>query len=198
MNKNAVIIFVRNPVLGKVKTRLAKGIGDERALQVYRLLLQHTLQITQNLVCDKLVFYADEIPDDDAWIGEQFQRFPQPDGDLGERMMAAFKKAFTSGYQKVLIIGSDCYQLTSAIINEAFEKLDEKDVVTGPTFDGGYYLLGMKKLIRPFLQHKKWSTDTVFTDTIKDAERISLTVFTGQKLHDVDEATDLEPSGIKI
>lgn len=196
--ENAVIIFVRNPVAGRVKTRLARGIGDEKALQVYTLLLRHTLHITRNLSCDKLVYYADEIPEQDLWTEEGFQRYRQAAGDLGERMHMAFEDAFAQNYKKVLIIGSDCYQLSSAIILNAFGRLDEHDAVIGPTFDGGYYLLGMKKPAEAFFRHKTWSSDTVFRDTLRDAEALNLSVFTGQKLHDVDEAADLEPSGIRI
>lgn len=198
MPENAVIIFVRNPVLGRVKTRLAKGIGDEKALQVYELLLRHTLEITRKLPCDKLVFYADDIADEDLWIERGFHRFKQSSGNLGERMKNAFEQAFHSGYQQVLIIGSDCYQLSSKIILEAFEQLTKHDTVIGPTFDGGYYLLGLKKLIEPFFEHKNWSTESVFADTMQDARDLNLAVFTLQKLHDVDEAADLEPNGIRV
>ena len=190
-NKNAIILFTKNPELGKVKTRLAKTIGNERALEIYKKLLTHTQSIASPIDADKFVFYSDTINETDQWSAADYYKKLQFNGDLGQRMAAAFQEAFSLGYQSVCIIGSDCYELTSAIISEAFSKLADHDVVIGPTYDGGYYLLGMKLLYKPLFLNKSWSTDTVFSDTINDFDTLSLTSYRLIKLSDVDEEKDL-------
>ena len=187
--KNALIIFVRNLVLGKVKTRLAADIGNEKALQVYEHLLEHTHSITKNLAVTKLVYYADDINEDDLWNG--FEKRLQQGNDLGERMQDTFKHLFNEGYSKVCIIGSDCYELNNNIIETAFEKLDNADVVIGPVMDGGYYLLGCNKLIPEFFINKAWSTETVFADTLKDASALKLSIQQLPVLNDIDDEKDL-------
>src|SRR5688572_652040 len=104
-SENALLIFVRNPELGKVKTRLAATIGNEKALKIYEELLRHTRQISEKLPVQKLLFYADEINLNDNWQPENFQKFLQPAGDLGSKMQAAFETAFSAGAKKVIIIG---------------------------------------------------------------------------------------------
>ena len=190
-NKNAILLFTKNPELGKVKTRLAKTIGNERALEIYKTLLTHTQSIASPIDADKFVFYSDTINETDQWSAADYHKKLQFNGDLGQRMAAAFQEAFSLGYQSVCIIGSDCYELTSAIISEAFSKLSDHDVVIGPTHDGGYYLLGMKLLYKPLFLNKSWSTDTVFSDTINDFDTLSLTSYRLIKLSDVDEEKDL-------
>jgi hypothetical protein len=190
--KNALIIFVRNPVLGKVKTRLAAGIGDEKALQVYQHLLQHTQSITKNLSVTKFVYYADEINEDDVWNG--FEKRKQQGNDLGERMLYAFEEIFETGFSKICIIGSDCFELTTGIIFDAFEKLDTADVIIGPVMDGGYYLLGTNRLIPEFFTNKTWSTATVFADTLKDAAALNIRVTQLPLMNDIDTEKDLHNS----
>ena len=143
--KDAVIIFVRNPELGKVKTRLAATVGDEEALNIYSLLLNHTMQEAGKVAANKFVFYHQQITTDDIWNGNGFYKKLQTGESLGDKMKAAFDEIFKLGYNKIMIIGSDCLQLKSAIINAGFCLLDEEDTVIGPAKDGGYYLLGMKK-----------------------------------------------------
>ena len=109
-----------------------------------------------------------------------------------------FKLLFHEGFSKVMIVGSDCYQLKTEIIEQAFAQLDQNDAVLGPTFDGGYYLLGMKKLIPEIFQNKPWSTDQVAAKTIEDFKNLNLNYFLLEKLHDVDEAEDLQVNGIEI
>lgn len=152
--KTALIIFVRKPELGKVKTRLAATIGIERALKVYKDLLVHTKSVTQNLPIDKFVFYHNEITKEDIWDNKSFNKILQAEGDLGFKMQEAFTAIFDKGYDKVLILGSDCFQLEEAILKDALHLLDQKDVVIGPANDGGYYLLGMKKMFPRFFKNK--------------------------------------------
>ena len=190
--KNAIIIFVRNPELGKVKTRLAKEIGDERALQVYRKLLQHTHSCVSAIECDRFVYYAEQITTDDLWKNDMYYKKVQQGNDLGERMMLAFSELFQHGYSKIIIIGSDCPGLSSAILKDAFNKLNEADIVLGPSTDAGYYLLGMKIVHPQLFQHIQWSTDTVLKDTQKIISSINKSATLLPELTDIDEAKDLQ------
>ena len=187
---DALIIFVRNPELGKVKTRLAQTIGQEKALNIYKQLLQHTLDITKNLAVDKYVFYTDKIPEKDMWKDAGYYRLLQKDAGLGEKMHHSFKILFEKKYRKVVIVGSDCIELTEDIILNAFHSLQDHDAVIGPANDGGYYLLGMKKLYPDFFINKKWSTEDVYETTIKDFNKLELKYFMLPVLIDVDTEQD--------
>ncbi|MDE0536242.1 TIGR04282 family arsenosugar biosynthesis glycosyltransferase [Tenacibaculum sp. L6] len=193
-SKNLLLIFTRNPELGKVKTRLAKTIGDEAALDIYKFLLEHTKQVTQNLSCNKAVYYSVKVRENDIWDTSVYQKHLQDGNDLGIRMHNAFQQAFSTGYKKVVIIGSDLPELTSEHINVAYEKLNSNDVVMGPAEDGGYYLLGMKKLHANIFQHKDWGTSTVRKDTLNDLQNES--VFLLETLNDVDVFDDIKNNPI--
>ncbi len=188
---SAIIIFVRKPELGKVKTRLAASIGNEKALEVYNELLAHTKNITQNIVADKFVFYNHEIAQDDIWNNFVYHKMLQIEGELGNKMQEAFNTLFNKGYKKVLIIGSDCFQLETDTIKEALHLLEQKDVVIGPANDGGYYLLGMKKLYHEFFTNKSWSTEEVYKQTLADFETLNLDWASLPTLIDVDTEADL-------
>ena len=190
MTKKLLIIFVKNAVKGKVKTRLAATIGDEKALEIYQILVQHTFDITIALPVNKAVFYSDFLQED-IWSPAFYENFVQSGTDLGERMYQAFQQGFATGYEQVCIIGSDCYELTEQIIQQAFEKLELTDVVIGPAEDGGYYLLGMKGLHETIFQNKNWSTQTVLPDTLNNLKDADLTVALLPELTDVDEEKDL-------
>jgi rSAM/selenodomain-associated transferase 1 len=192
--KNALIIFVRNPVLGKVKTRLAARIGDQKALMVYKHLLQHTHAITVNLPVAKFVYYADYINEDDLWNG--FEKRLQTGNNLGERMKNAFAELFETGFKNICIIGSDCYELSSDMLVDTFEKLNTAEAVIGPASDGGYYLLGINKSVPEFFINKDWSMNTVFTDTLKDASALHVNLHQLPMLHDIDTENDLYNSAL--
>jgi rSAM/selenodomain-associated transferase 1 len=194
----ALIIFVRHPELGKVKTRLAKVIGDEQALAVYNLLLSHTRQITIPLNCRKFIYYTEQVIEHDAWTLPGYTKRQQFGLDLGARMSNAFKELFEQGFKRVMIIGSDCYQLQTEMLDQAINVLAESDVVIGPTFDGGYYLLGCNQYVPELFIDKTWSTNQVTPQTIATIHQLKLTHSLLQKLHDVDEAADLEVNGIYL
>ncbi len=137
-SKNLLIIFTKNPELGKCKTRLAKSIGDISALEVYKKLLQQTAKVTQDLSADKVVFYNIEPIDQDDFSSTYFSKKTQRGDDLGEKMSNAFQEGFQNNYEKVVIIGSDLYDLQTRDIDEAFLQLTHNDYVIGPAKDGGY------------------------------------------------------------
>ena len=190
MTKNLLLIFTRNPELGKVKTRLAKTIGNEKALEIYILLLQKTKETTEHLACDKAVYYSVKIRKNDIWNENKYQKHQQNGENLGVRMENAFINAFDTGYEKVLIIGSDLFDLTPKHINDAFKKLDSNDVIIGPAEDGGYYLLGMKKNHPLIFKNKEWGTSSVRKDTLNDLKNSSL--FLLEELNDIDVYDDLK------
>ncbi|MBF2709612.1 TIGR04282 family arsenosugar biosynthesis glycosyltransferase [Flavobacterium soyangense] len=196
MKSNALIIFIRNPQLGKVKTRLAKIIGDVNALEVYKDLLLHTMNETQSLECDKFVFYDQYIVTDDIWSENLYEKRVQFGEDLGAKMQNAFQNVFDLGYQNCIIIGSDLFDLKSDIIDNAFKKLQNNEVVIGPAEDGGYYLLGLKNIIPSLFKNKKWGTSTVLSSTIKNLKDYKIEVI--ETLNDIDTFEDLKKSNYKF
>ena len=192
--KPLLIIFYRNPKMGKVKTRLAATVGNDRALEIFRKLSLHTRTITENLAYDKIVFYTDSIDLMDIWPNAIYLKALQEGDDLGERMENAFAGGFESGYDSICIIGTDCYELTGDIIHEAFHALRSSDAVIGPARDGGYYLLGMNKPCPDIFTNKRWSTDTVFQDTVSVFELLRLQFVKLRELSDVDTEDDLPES----
>lgn len=189
-SKNLLLIFTRNPELGKVKTRLARDVGDQTALNIYKFLLDHTVAVTKNIIADKEVYYSEEIHHHDIWDPQVYTKKLQKGEDLGERMKNAFAEGFKNGYSKIAIIGSDLFDITSEEIAEAFDKLNEADFVVGPATDGGYYLIGMRCLNTSIFVDKQWGTSTVLQETLKDlsAESVSLL---GEK-NDVDHYSDIK------
>lgn len=190
MNKNLLMIFTRNPELGKVKTRLAKSLGDKKALEIYIFLLNRTKEIVEQLSCDIAVFYSEKVRENDIWENKGYQKYAQEGNDLGERMLNAFDTSFKKGYEKVAIIGSDLYDLEPQHINSAFQELDNHDTVIGPADDGGYYLLGLKKVIPEIFKNKQWGTSTVRENTLSDLEKHN--VFLLSILNDVDIFDDIK------
>ncbi len=189
--KALLLIFVRNPILGKVKTRLAATLGEKQALQVYKCLLQYTRKITNELESiDKCIYYADFLNEDDLW-NDYNKRLQNQDLSLGERMKEAFEQGFEDDYEKIVIIGSDCLELSVSILENAFKELDHHETVIGPAKDGGYYLLGMNKFIPQLFENKKWSTDSVFLDTIEDLNQGKLRYSLLETLSDIDTEHDL-------
>ena len=156
--KNALIVFTRDPELGKCKTRLAKTIGDKSALNIYKYLLNHTAEITTDLNADKFVFYSENIKEKDMWDSRIFKKHLQLGTDLGHRMEHAFQTIFKLHYEKAIIIGSDLLDLKTDLIETAFQLLDHNDYVIGPATDGGYYLLGMKTMNSALFKEKNWPT----------------------------------------
>ena len=194
----ALVIFVRNPILGQVKTRLAKDIGDERALAIYIQLLEHTLKITRGLSFRKFVYYADEVSDYDLWSVPGYTKRKQNGVNLGERMLNSFKELFDQGFTRIIIIGSDCLQLQTENLQEAVALLESNAAVIGPASDGGYYLLGLTKLYPDLFVNKPWSTDQVFAKTINDFNNQGISYALLEELSDIDTVADLIENGISI
>ena len=189
MKSELLMIFVRNPIIGTVKTRLASKIGNKLALKVYNELTRHTASICEKIKTKKKVYYSKEIIYNDLWSGLVFQKQLQCEGDLGQRMKTAFDEAFDEGYNKVIIIGSDVYSLSELIIQQAFHKLNYHDVVIGPALDGGYYLLGLKMNYPQIFNNKNWGTKSVLKETLHDLK--SKSIFFLNPQNDIDDYEDL-------
>lgn len=190
MNK-ALIIFIKNPAEGKVKTRLAATLGDKAALHIYKKLLSYTNKIAAKVQADKYIFYSSHIDVNDEWNEEVFNKEIQSGYQLGERMCNAFKSVFTKGCSRVAIIGSDCPDLTPALIEQAFNELDRSDIVIGPATDGGYYLLAGKKLYPSLFENITWSSGHVLTQTIAVCNNLNKSFHLLPVLSDVDRAEDI-------
>jgi rSAM/selenodomain-associated transferase 1 len=185
-----LLIFTRNPKLGKCKTRLAETIGDQAALDIYMILLRHTVEITKDLNCSKEVHYSEEVSENDLWDKGNYAKQLQEGNDLGERMYNAFKSGFQKGYKKIIIIGSDIYDLNSETIDEAFAEMENVDFVIGPAADGGYYLIGMKTLSNDIFLNKNWGTETVLEDTLNNLNHKKVKLL--QIKNDIDVYEDLK------
>ncbi|NNJ89272.1 MAG: glycosyltransferase [Eudoraea sp.] len=187
--ENLLLIFTRNPELGKCKTRLAASVGDETALDIYVFLLKHTVSVTQDLALTKEVYYSRAIRENDLWDPEVYQKKMQWGADLGERMSNAFEAGFKAGYKRIAIIGSDLYDLSKEDLEKAFKMLRSNNFVLGPATDGGYYLLGMTQFIPAIFENKDWGTSTVLPDTLADLKNIN--VYLLETKNDVDVLEDI-------
>lgn len=189
-SKNLLLIFTRNPVLGKCKTRLAATVGNEAALEIYKFLLQHTVNFTKDLPAAKQVYYSEEIWKDDIWDLTFYDKRLQVGHDLGARMANAFQDGFASGFEKIIIIGSDMHDLQQSDIEAAFSSLEKDNFVIGPADDDGYYLLGMNTFKAGLFQSKAWGTSKVLEATLKDLQDEKVALLNVR--NDVDVYEDIE------
>lgn len=159
--------------------------------------MAYTRDIALSIEAERLLFYSDSVNYSDNWPNESFTKGQQPDGDLGTRMTKAFETAFHYN-NKVVIIGSDCASLKKEIIDHAFKQLDKYDFVIGPTFDGGYYLLGMNNFLPQVFNDINWSTETVFEETTNIIKSLDRTFFQLPTLSDIDYEEDWEKYGWEV
>ncbi len=192
-SKNALIVFVKDPDRDQVKTRLAKGIGTAKAKRIYKKLLQITKEVSLKVKSDVFIYYHSEINENDIWDSERFNKRNQRGKDLGERMKNAFLDLFNKGYENIQIIGSDCPKIGVKTIMDGFEllSLDDREIVIGPTYDGGYYLLGMNAKMNFLFEGIQWSTNSVCANTISKIEEHKKFFYLLPPLGDVDHKEDL-------
>ena len=195
MKKPAIIIFIKNPELGKAKTRLASTVGDERALAIYKELLRHTRETVLKIEnCERHLFYSSFVDKEDDWSNDSFNKKLQPSGDLGNRITTAFEDVFKTN-QPVLIVGSDCASLTAEILEEAIESLKIFDFVIGPADDGGYYLIGMNDFQPSVFEDIAWSTEQVLPQTINKIQELGKNFGLLATLSDIDYEEDWKKWG---
>ncbi len=194
--KNAVIILARNLEAGKVKTRLAKTLGNDFALQFYKLCSEKIFEESKKLIAEDItvhLFYAGEQTDRQLIdrAGFPFSIYRQQGDNLGSRMKNAFNKIFNENAAKAIIIGTDVPDLDSGFIIDAFNMLDTNDAVIGPAADGGYYLLGLKRPFDVLFDKIAWSTGSVFNNTVMKMRKSKIKYRIMPELNDIDTVEDL-------
>ncbi|MDR3666677.1 MAG: TIGR04282 family arsenosugar biosynthesis glycosyltransferase [Ignavibacteriaceae bacterium] len=193
-NKSSLIVFLRYPEKGKVKTRLAATTSEEFAQQWYRKCVDKIMsEIDKIPNIETNIFYSDRKEKEKVikWLGNKFIYHHQEGTDLGEKMQNAFFNVFSHNSGKVIIIGTDIPDLNQNILTNAFELLDKNDIVLGPSVDGGYYLLGMNRLHNSLFEGIEFSTSTVLSETISKIDKLGLTFSILPKLQDIDIEDDL-------
>ena len=175
--------------MGKVKTRLAKSIGDKAALNIYKKLLITTEKATSTLDVKRHIYALPSVLQH-YWSTDYHTL--QTGTDLGERMLNAFKNGFEEGFDKIVLIGSDLPEISEGLVTEAFKQLQVNDVVFGPSIDGGYYLIGLSTLHACIFKNKPWSTPQLLNETLTELHHKNVTVSIMQTLNDIDTFEDLK------
>ncbi len=195
VSNKCIILFVKYPEKGKVKTRLSARIGDETTLNLYRCFVS---DLIGTLVNSRYTFKIAFSPPDSeeqiiSWLGSEHTYTPQMGGDLGQRMENAFRETFSEGFNEVLVIGTDIPDISPSLIDKAFEALENSDAVIGPCFDGGYYLIGftVKNFLSDIFRGITWSTEEVIRETLDVFLKNGYTVHVLPKLRDIDRIEDL-------
>ena len=190
MEDNAIIIFSKNINLGTVKTRIAKTLGEEMALNIYKELLEYTESILDNMNVPRYIFWDLEVPiNPEYFTHKAYLHKIQRGENLGERIENAFYEILKI-HKNVLIIGTDCPYLTIHHLEESFDSLKNYDYCIGPASDGGYYLLGLKEFSPNWFRNITWSTKKVFSETQSNAKEMDLEGYVLPILSDVDEEVD--------
>jgi uncharacterized protein len=190
---NALILFARDPILGKVKTRLSPFLEEDVILKLYSCFLQDSLDnIRQVENVDRFVGVA---PSNESGfftgrLGSDFHIFVQEGENLGDKMRKAIQDRFAEGYERVVIIGSDSPSLPSSYIYRAVGS--DKDMVLGPSTDGGYYLIGMRGKVVEIFKDVTWGTETVLQETCEHLEQNGASLELLPVWYDVDTPEDLK------
>lgn len=168
--RDLVICFLKFPQPGHVKTRLAKDLGEKGAAELYEALAERVITeiypLSESYELVLCVEPSHAIQDFRAWIGDNWTFWQQEGNDLGERLANAAEQAFLMDFERVIFIGTDCIGMDEDFIDKAFLQLDTKDIVIGPSSDGGYYLLGIQEPLRWLFQNMAWSTPDVLPESI--------------------------------
>ena len=194
--RERLIIFTRYPEPGKTKTRLIPVLGEEGAATLQRQMTEHKLAEVRKLQAfhplSLEVHFAggnEQLMQD--WLGSNIIYRRQSEGDIGCRMASAFQASFGAGMNRVVLIGSDCPDLNAYLLAQAFQALEQHDLVLGPAQDGGYYLIGLHQLFPGLFTGISWSTAEVLQQTQSIAKRLELAVAYLPLLSDIDRPEDL-------
>jgi uncharacterized protein len=191
MTEELIIVFVKNITLGKVKTRLAKTIGNQAALEVYTELVKVTENALQHITTNKRICFSETI-EENVWLN--YQKETQVGIDLGERMKNAFNKGFQDGYKRIVLIGSDLPNITANHLKDALAILKTNHTVFGPALDGGYYLIGQSKPNDFIFENKPWSQPKLLETTLSELNKNNVTYSLLETLNDIDTFQDLKAS----
>ncbi len=191
-----MIVFLRAPEKGRVKTRLAREVGENKALALYKAFVQKTLLAVERSGMDHRIcfFPADKQALVAGWLGPDHGYMPQLGNDLGQRMGNALAAIFDQGAPKAILVGTDIPDINSHHLLKAMDLLDQKQVVIGPSLDGGYWLIGFQRegfCPNLFLQ-VDWGTETVFSSTLEKCKAANLSPGLLPALQDIDSLEDLQ------
>jgi len=191
-----LIVFIRYPEPGKVKTRLIPDVGAEAAAFLYKQMAEYTLQQARELqlfrpILIEVWFTGGSEAQMRNWLGDDYDYYLQPEGGLGDRLSYALQTAIAQGGNSVILIGTDCPELDTAILDRGFRELQQHDLILGPATDGGYYLIGLKRFVPQLFTDIPWSTAVVLQKTVKAAEELGLTISCLPYLTDIDTAKDI-------
>lgn len=193
--RTGVIVMVKYPLAGSVKTRLGRQIGMQNACELYREFVRILLETCRSTGFDIMVSCHPDHPVSDyrKWLGPGFQYMVQAGPDLGHKMRDAFEQAFSLGYDRVILTGSDLPHLPAATIEEAAQKTGTSDVVIGPALDGGYYLVAMTKdnFFPDMFDDILWSTANVLDITLEKLAAARRSFFLLTAMRDIDTLADL-------
>ena len=191
MSPDRLLLFLKAPRPGLVKTRLAAALGPAGAAHAYRLLVEVLLHRFAEIPSLELRFAPDDAADEiKPWLRAAWTLAPQGPGDLGARLTTAFAAAFASGAERVVIIGSDCPDVSVCDVEFAWSALHTHDVVLGPATDGGYWLIGLRRPVPELFTAMPWSTPQVFAETCARCARHGLRLQLLRELTDIDEPAD--------
>jgi len=189
-----LLVFLKHPRPGRTKTRLVAVLGEDTAALLYRTLAEEEVRRTAPPAGEYERLFCFTPAEEEAAIAAWFpgeRLWPQPQGDLGQRMAAAFAHGFRQGARRVAVIGTDVPWLSLATVVEAFSVLDGHDVAIGPARDGGYYLLALREEQPALFEDIAWSTDGVLAETLARAESLGLRVRLLEPLTDLDTIDEL-------
>jgi uncharacterized protein len=195
LDKPITLLFIKAPIAGQVKSRLAAEIGNGVALELHQRMALDTIDTVRVLAIPFRVYFYP--PDAGSlvrtWLGNEQDCLPQEGNDLGQRMEQAFAQVFREGYERAVLVGSDIAELSTPIIDEAFRSLNTHGAVLGPAADGGYYLIGFtaKTFLPDLFRDITWSTSTVCEETLGKFKRSGQRVHLLPELHDIDRKNDL-------
>lgn len=184
-----ILLFLKAPAPGRVKTRLARDLGQHRACTIYRQMVEHQLaSLPAGWPVEIHFAPASAALTFARWLGEHFSYFPQADGDLGNRLRTATAGAFEKEHRNVILIGGDCPGLDAAALEKCARFLENgADVVIGPAADGGYYLLGLSRLVESLFEGIAWSGPDVAMTTAERAAAAGLRLEWLEEKEDVDD-----------
>ncbi|MDY0292652.1 MAG: TIGR04282 family arsenosugar biosynthesis glycosyltransferase [Desulfuromonadaceae bacterium] len=193
----AVIVMTRYPEAGQVKTRLIETLGEHGAANLHKRMAEHTMSTLQPLhdieTADLFVFFNGGSNEQmQRWLGSSFEYQPQQGSNLGEKMVNSFKHIFNTGYNRAVILGTDCPDIEGATVVQALKYLRSADLVLGPAEDGGYYLLGLNQTIPQLFEGIEWGSDRVLAQTTQQAKQQNLSIEYLHPLRDIDTPADLE------
>lgn len=195
MKENGLIIFLKLPSRGKVKTRLESTLGADFVFTLYTAFIMDTLKICRSVDADILLAYSPDAEAEEVYkpLLTAYRSYKQRGGDLGERMFNAFEDAYGYGYNRCVLIGSDIPEITGEIIDGAFIRLEKYDMVIGPSADGGYYLIGNNRRTNSidYFMDIEWSRPEVFKNTEKRIYSSGYTLSFTEVLNDIDDIHDL-------